>query len=118
MLGAVAIAIDRLAVDVSLTRATAGGYNEDGEWVPGASTTATIRAAIQPASGNQLMDVPEGMRTEARWLLWSRSEVRENDTVTSGGVSYRVMYLWPRAEGGFYRAAIGRLPDPEPEPTP
>jgi len=24
-------------------------------------------------------------------------------------VSYRVMYLWPRMEGGFYRAAMGRL---------
>lgn len=109
MLGAVAIAIDRLAVNVSLTRATTGGYNDDGEWVPGASTTSTIRAAIQPANGNQLMDVPEGMRTEARWLLWSRSEVKIDDTITSGGVSYRVMHLWPRMEGGFYRAAVGRL---------
>lgn len=109
MLGAVAIAIDRLAVNVSLTREAPGAHNDDGEWVPGTSTTSTIRAAIQPARGNQLMDVPEGIRTEAQWLLWSRSEVKVNDVITSGGVSYRVMHLWPRAEGGFYRAAIGRL---------
>lgn len=109
MLGAAAIAIDRLAVNVSLTRTAAGAHNDDGEWVPGASTTTTIRAAIQPATGNQLMDVPEGMRTEARWLLWSRSEVKTDDEITSKGVRYRVMHLWPRMEGGFYRAAIGRL---------
>ena len=114
----VAVAIDGEAVNVTLTRAGPGGYNDDGEWVEGAPTTITIRAAIQPARGNQLMDVPEGMRTEARWLLWSRSEVKVDDTITAGGISYRVMHLWPRMEGGFYRAAIGRLPDPEPEPTP
>ena len=109
MLGAVAIAIDRLAVPLSLTRTLAGGYNDDGVWVDTNIDTTSIRGAIQPANGNQLMDVPEGMRTEARWLLWSRSEVKVDDTITSGGVSYRVMHLWPRAEGGFYRAAIGRL---------
>ncbi|CAN7389519.1 hypothetical protein [Neorhizobium sp. LjRoot104] len=105
----VAVAIDGEAVNVTRTRAAAGAYNDDGEWVPGSPDAATIRAAIQPASGNQLMDVPEGMRTEARWLLWSRSEVKVDDMITSGGVSYRVMHLWPRADGGFYRAAIGRL---------
>lgn len=109
MLGAVAIAIDRLSVPMSLTRTLAGGYNDDGEWVETNIDTVAIRGAIQPANGNQLMDVPEGMRTEARWLLWSRSEVKSDDTITSGGVSYRVMHLWPRMEGGFYRAAIGRL---------
>src|SRR5690606_10287750 len=105
------IAIDGEAVNVSLAREGSGGYyNDDGDYIPGTpATTSTIRAAIQPATGNQLMDVPEGMRTEARWLLWSRSEVKIDDTITSGGVSYRVMHLWPRMEGGFYRAAIGRL---------
>lgn len=105
----VAIAIDMLAVNVSRTTRGPGGYDADGKGVPGAPTTATIRAAIQPASGNQLMDLPEGMRTEARWLLWSRSEVKEDDEIGASGISYRVMYVWPRAEGGFFRAAMGRL---------
>jgi len=106
----IAVAIDGEAVNVSLTREGSGGYwNDDGEWVPGGPSTSTIRAAIQPANGNQLMDLPEGLRVEARWLLWSRSEVKLDDEIASGGVSYRVMYLWPRMEGGFYRAAVGRL---------
>jgi len=106
----IAVAIDGEAVSVSITRQGSGGYwNDDGEWVPGGPSTSTIKAAIQPANGNQLMDLPEGLRVEARWLLWSRSEVKLDDAITSGGVSYRVMYLWPRMEGGFYRAAMGRL---------
>lgn len=105
----VAIAIDGEAVNVSRTTRGAGGYDADGNGVPGAPATTTIRAAIQPASGNQLMDLPEGMRTEARWLLWSRSEVKEDDEIGASGINYRVMYVWPRAEGGFFRAALGRL---------
>lgn len=105
----VAIAIDGEAVNVSLTTRAAGGYDENGNGVPGAETTSTIRAAIQPAKGNQLMDLPEGIRTEAGWLLWSRAELKVDDQITAGTVQYRIMYLWPRAEGGFHRAALGRL---------
>ncbi|MBN9074299.1 MAG: hypothetical protein J0H34_22405 [Rhizobiales bacterium] len=105
----VAIAIDGEAVNVSLTRKAAGDYNADGEFVPGAPSTSTIRAAVQPASGRQLMDLPEGIRNEARWLAWSRSEIRLDDEMTQGGSRYRVMFVWPRAESGFWRAAMGLL---------
>lgn len=105
----VAIAIDGEAVSVSLKRKAAGTYNADGEFVPGAETTSTIRAAIQPASGRQLMDLPEGIREEARWLAWSRSEIRLDDEITHAGSRYRVMFVWPRAEGAFWRAAMGLL---------
>ncbi|MCA0343123.1 MAG: hypothetical protein LCH99_25750 [Proteobacteria bacterium] len=114
----VAIAIDGEAVSVMRTTHAAGSYDADGKGVPGASTTSTIRAVIQPASGHQLNDVPEGMRTSSDpkgvqtntgWLLWSRSEIKVDDQITSKGIVYRVMYLWPRDEGAFYRAALGRV---------
>lgn len=104
---AVAQAIDRLAVSVMLTREAPGYYNQNGDWVPGSSTTSTIKAAVQPASGRQLEDLPDGMRASARWLLWSRAEIRLDDKIDHAGSTYRAMHLWPRAEGGFYRAAIG-----------
>jgi hypothetical protein len=110
MIGAVAIAIDRLAVSVSLSRESGGVYDDNGKWTPNPAIQTTILAVIQPASGSELMDVPEGIRSEARWLLWSRSEIKVDDKVTARGISYRAMYLWPRDEGGFYRAAIGRVP--------
>lgn len=106
----VAIAIDGEAVNVVLTREGAGSYNADGEWVSGAPVTIDpFRAAVQPASGRQLMDLPEGIRAEARWLAWSRSEIRLDDTIAHGGSNYRVMFVWPRMEGGFWRAALGLL---------
>lgn len=105
----VALAIDGEAVNVSLKREAAGHYDGDGNWVPGSATTSTIRAAIQPASGRQLEDLPDGIRNEARWLVWSRSEIRLDDEITHGGSRYRVMHVWPRADGGFWRAAAGVL---------
>lgn len=114
----VAIAIDAEAVNVTRSRSGAGAYDDDGNWVAEAPESVTIRATIQPATGNKLLDVPEGMRTasdpsgsqvNAGWLLWSRSDVALNDEITHKAVKYRVMYVWPREEGGFYRAAMGRL---------
>lgn len=105
----VALAIDGEAVNVTLKRKAAGYYDDDGNWVPGAPTTSTIRAAVQPASGRQLEDLPDGIRNEARWLVWSRSEIRLDDQITHAGSNYRVMFVWPRADGGFHRAALGLL---------
>lgn len=106
----VAAAIDAEAWNVSLTREGAGGYwNDDGDWVPGGPSTSTIRAAIQPASGRQLEDLPDGIRNEARWLVWSRSEIRLDDEIGHAGSRYRVMHVWPRDDGGFWRAAAGLL---------
>lgn len=107
----VAVAIDGEAVNVTRSRSAPGYHNDDGEWVPGIPDEATIRAAIQPVKGNQLMDMPEGIRTEAQWMAWSRSDMRVDDRITAVGIAYRVLYAWPRAEGGFYRAALGRLPE-------
>lgn len=105
----VAEAIDEEAVFVTLTTTAAGGYNDDGDYVPGSSTTETISAAIQPTNGNQLMDMPEGIRTEAKWMAWSRSEIAVDDEITASAVVYRVLFVWPRVhDGEFYRAALGK----------
>ncbi|KQV28103.1 hypothetical protein ASC97_07070 [Rhizobium sp. Root1203] len=102
-------AIDRRAIGMSLTRRAADSYDQNtGKAIEGAPTTTPIKAVIQPATGNQLRDLPEGVRTEAQWLLWSRSEVVLDDTVTHKSIDYRVVYVWPRDEGAFYRAALGR----------
>lgn len=80
-----------------------------GVWLPDAVTWTDIRGAIQPAKGVQLMDLPEGLRQEARWLVWSRAELLLDDLIKDGAISYRVMFIWPRREGGFTRAAAGLL---------
>lgn len=104
------MAIDRRAIGMSRTRRSADSYDPaTGKAVLGVPTTSPVKAVIQPASGNQLKDVPEGVRAEAQWLLWSRADVVLDDTITHKGITYRVVYAWPRDEGGFYRAALGRM---------
>ena len=103
----VAVAIDGEAVNVVLKRCEGTWINH--KWVTGAETSTTIRAAVQPASGRQLIDLPEGIREEARWLAWARSEILVDDTIIHGGQSFRVMFVWPRMEGNFWRAAMGLL---------
>lgn len=103
----VAAAIDAEAWNVSLTRNAAGHYDDDGDWVPGGPSTSTIRAAIQPASGRQLEDLPDGIRNEARWFVWSRSELKLDDKISHSDSTYKIMHVWPRMDGGFWRAAAG-----------
>ena len=108
------LGIDRRAVQMEIIRQTGGGYNDHGEWEPVRDDPAPIRAVIQPMSGNQLMDVPEGVRTEAKWVCWSRSEISCDDEagtfdrITHQDKSYRVLFVWPRSDGEFYRAALGK----------
>ena len=104
-------AIDRRAWPVTRKRAGSGGaYNNNGEWVPAADVTTSIKAVVQPLTGNKLMDVPEGVRVEEMWVIWSRSEVAMEDRIVTNGETYRVMHAWPRtSDGDFYRAALGKV---------
>lgn len=103
-----AAAIDRRAWAVTRNREAAGSYNANGEYAAGASSTLPIRAVVQPVKGNQLMDMPEGIRTEAGWIAWSRSDMIVDDRIADDGRTYRVLFAWPRTrDGEFYRAALG-----------
>lgn len=110
----VAIAIDGEAVSMTRTRVICGDYTDDGKLAAGTLAVVPIMAVIQPTSGarlhsgNQLEDAPEGIRTEAQWMLWSRSDIAVDDQITHRDVAYRVLFAWPRDEGGFSRAALGR----------
>lgn len=99
-------AIDAEAVPIAIEQQT-GEYDADGKWTPSEWRLTSAMGTIQPASGRQLMDLPEGVRTEARFFLWTRSALAEGDIVGYGGSRYRVVYTWPRPEGGFTRAALG-----------
>lgn len=108
----VAVAIDGEARDVQRVPVTSAGgtYNAGGKWVATAATPVTISAAIFPANGRQLMDMPEGIRTEAGWIAWSRVDILEGDQIVDGSSRYRVLYRWPRQfEGGFTRVALGLM---------
>lgn len=104
-----AAAIDRRAIAMVRRRRGPGDYDDGGTYIEGLPVSAPIKAVIQPASGDQLKDVPEGLRTEANWIVWTRTDLELDDVIDASNVSYRVVYVWPRAEAGFYRAALGRI---------
>lgn len=107
----VAIAIDAEAIDVPLSRGgtATGSYDEDGDLVAAAIVNSTIRGTVQPATGAQLMSMPEGVRIEAQFVIWTRTALLIDDRITYDGKTWRVVYLWPRPVDGFTRAAIGKL---------
>lgn len=105
----VAAAIDAEAVPVTLKTRAAGSYNADGDWVAGTVQTATVSAAVQPAQGVRLQDLPEGIRTEAEYFIWTRAAVKIDDVVTYDGNEHRVIWAKRRPDGGYTRAVLGRL---------
>lgn len=104
--GLLELAIMAEAVPVTL-ETTGGAFNAAGKWVKGTPATSSIMATVQPASGRQLMDLPEGLRTEAKYFAWSGAALAVDNVVIYAGSRYRVIYTWSRPDDGFTRAALG-----------
>lgn len=111
MLAPAAIAIDMLAKPATRRRPGAGAF-VNGIWQPGTSTNTPIVACIYAMPPEQVMNLPEGIRTQAEWMCWSRSELSAGDgdqtadEILYAGRTMRVIYVWDRIEGGFYKAAL------------
>lgn len=114
--GLAGLAVDAMARPATLVRAGAGSY-VNGKWTPGAPSSTAIRAVIQDPKESDIRQLPEGERTEAFMVIWSRSELRtsdetaktEADRVTSeDGQTFKITRASARTEAGFYRA-IARL---------
>lgn len=105
----VAVAIDEESVAATLLRAAAGSYTSGGRYVAGADTSTAIRMCVQPMNGRQLMDVPEGVRDEAKFVGWSRTALVTTDRVQVGSTIYKIVFTWPRPADGFTRVALGLM---------
>lgn len=82
-------------------------YTDAGRPVLGQLSSEGILATVQPTSGRLLADLPEGLRSSARWFIWTPADVQTNDEVAFDGGTYRVLQVWPRRADGFTKAAIG-----------
>jgi len=95
---------------VSIERKTGGAYNSGGKWVPSAPTVQDgVAVVIQPTSGRELRDLPEGLRIEAKYSLWSQGPVALDDVIVYAGRRHRVIFLWERPEGTFTKSALGLI---------
>lgn len=107
----VAIAIDNFAEDVTLTRTATGSYDQNGEYIPGAQTISTIRAAVFPIQGRERQDLPEGIREKAVYNIWSRYSLLNEDHITVNAEDFEICHTWPRhALGVFTKGVLGKLP--------
>lgn len=78
---------------------------------PGATTPIEIAASVQPASGRDLLRLPEGRRatetrvvyTTTQLLVGSQGGTNEADLITIDGASWEVQLVesWPGAVGYF-----------------
>lgn len=105
----VAEAIDAEAVPVTFKAPAGATYDSRGNAVPGAAPAPVSgMAAVQPASGRMLQDLPEGLRPEVSMVGWSRTMVALKWEVVYGGETYRVVHTWPRPADGFTKFAMKR----------
>lgn len=98
-------------VPLLISRVAAGSY-VDGKWVDGAAGNVDVSAIIQVARDDDLMVLPEGLRTEEAIKLHTRSllqGVSEDAQITADtfdyrGKPWRVIIAADQAIGHYYRA--------------
>jgi hypothetical protein len=79
----------------TVTRYATGTWTS-GVYTAGTASTFTIRGSVQPMDGRTLDLLPEGARSEARYILLCdhrQTELLEQDRVSVGSRSYLVMML-------------------------
>ena len=89
---------DHQTGEYTVTRTAERAYGTDGRLAAAASpSTFTILASVQPASPEQLEDVPEGQSTSDSKLVLTETELRprkdgvhEPDVISIDGRDYRV----------------------------
>lgn len=102
-------AIDAEAVPVTFQAPATATYDTKGNAVRAAAPDPVSgMAAVQPASGRLLQDLPEGLRKEVSMVGWSRTMVAVKWEVVYGGETYRVVHTWPRPADGFTKFAMAR----------
>lgn len=75
---------------------TDGGFDDAGFAVDDTfASPSNIVAVVQPVGIDELQDMPEGVRDEAEWKVWTRAEVAEDDLLTIRGKDCRVLRVLP-----------------------
>lgn len=100
----------------TVTRRAASTY-VDGRLQAPATTTLSILASVQPASGRDIQYLPEGMRSSKAFAVWTSTQlyskvigVNDPDQLTIDGDTYEVAGCeqW-NASGAYWRALVVRL---------
>lgn len=99
----------------TVTRPAVGTYGSDGVHVAGAPSTFTITASIQPATGRQLMVLPEEQRAQEVRAVYTNTALLAKpgavDRITIAGERWDVISVKTYENGDrgtHYEALIAR----------
>ena len=89
------------------SKTVAGGYAQ-----AAALSTSTIKAHVQPLSPKEKRDLPPGQNAIDWRNVWSYlSELKINDRITTGGVTYLIKNVIYWDEGEFWQAQGSKVSD-------
>lgn len=109
---------------VNFTRVRYGTQTNVGGVPSWTSTSATLRGSVQPLTGHDLEQLPEGDRSRGVLVVYSYGELRTaipggapSDRVTYRGVTYLVYQVqdWPGVGSiqRYWRAVLVRVQEAE-----
>ena len=81
----------------TVTRVTDGGYDADGIAIAGSSSSFSAAGSLQPVTGRELRDFPEGQRGDEIRVLYTLTECRTRvgthapDVITIDGEPWTVV---------------------------
>lgn len=97
-----------------VTRAAEGSRTK-GRFVAGSTSTLNVDAVVQPMSGMEMQELPEGMRTDETIRIYSATELytdaggtRDPDLFAYNGNSYEVKIVNRWSEAGGYWKVIAQ----------
>lgn len=89
------------------TATRSGGYAK-----PGTPTTKTILAHVQPLSPKEIRDLPPGQNAIDWRNFWSTTdELLIKDSITTGGITYRLKSVIFWDEGEFWQGQGSKVSD-------
>lgn len=101
---------------------TAAGARTLGRYAPGATSTFTIAASVQPLTGREIKALPEGDHADEHRVVYTTTELRTlmasvgaPDSVSIDGEAWDVARVekWPGPSGTtHYRARVSRKARP------
>jgi len=97
---------ETLAVERRVLAGVVGGFQTEA-----APTTFNIEGHIQQARQQDMVNAPEGQRTEDWRVLWTGTEMLAADRVTESGIEYIIQSVEFWKQGPFYKAMMAEVAD-------
>lgn len=97
--------------DINIIRYASGQYI-DGYYVNGAESSIDAKANIHPATGNELLQLPEGDREKDIQKIFSLTELKNEDIITRNdtNIKYIVLKVFDHSQNDppHYKAIMAR----------